>query len=77
MKGKEYKENIEGSKDRNLFLFGENIGLLMGTLSLGLFSHSIILPIMKNNRILSNGEITIDITLDSLKISTGKCFVNV
>jgi hypothetical protein len=45
----EYKENIEGSKDRNLFLFGENIGLLMGTLSLGLFSHSIILPIMKNS----------------------------
>ena len=52
----EYKENIEGSKDRNLFLFGENIGLLMGTLSLGLFSHSIILPIMKNNRIQENNQ---------------------
>ena len=42
----EYKENIEGSEDRNLFLFGENIGLLVGTLSIGLFSHSVILPIM-------------------------------
>ena len=45
----EYKENIEGSKDRNLFLFGENIGLLVGTLSIGLFSHSVILPINVDN----------------------------
>ena len=52
----EYKENIEGSKDRNLFLFGEKIGLLAGTLSIGLFSHSIILPLMKNNRKQENNQ---------------------
>ena len=52
----EYKENIEGSEDRNLFLFGENIGLLVGTLSIGLFSHSVILPIMNNNRNQENNQ---------------------
>jgi len=52
----EYKENVEGSKDRNLYLFGENVGLLVGTLSIGLFSHSVILPIMKNNRHQENNQ---------------------
>ena len=52
----EYKENIEGSEDRNIFLFGENIGLLVGTLSIGLFSHSVILPIMNNNRNQENNQ---------------------
>ena len=46
----EYKENVEGSKDRNLFLFGENIGILAGTLSLGLFCHSVILNILKTRK---------------------------
>ena len=52
----EYKENKKGSKDRNLFLFGENIGLLSGTLSIGLFCHSVILPLMKNNRSQENNQ---------------------
>jgi hypothetical protein len=52
----EYKENIEGSKDRNLFLFGENIGILTGTLSLGLFCHSVILNLLKSNKIQENNQ---------------------
>ena len=52
----EYKENIKGEKDRNLFLFGENPGMLAGTLSLGLFSHSVILPILKNNKHQENNR---------------------
>ena len=51
-----YKENIKGNNDRNLFLVGENIGLIAGTFSLGLFSHSFILPLMKNNRIQENNQ---------------------
>ena len=51
-----YKENIEGNKDRNLFLFGENPGILTGTLSLGLFCHSVILPLLKNNRLQQNNQ---------------------
>lgn len=46
----EYKENKVGIKDRNLYLFGENPGLITGMYSLGLFSHSFILPYMKNNK---------------------------
>ena len=52
----EYKENIEGNKERYLFLFGENPGLLAGTLSIGLFSHSVILPLLKNNRNQENNQ---------------------
>ena len=52
----EYKENIEGSIDRNLFLFGENISTLTGTLSLGLFSHSVILNLLKSNKIQENNQ---------------------
>ena len=53
-----YKENIKDKsvKDRNLFLFGENPGLLAGTLSLGLFCHSVILPLLKNNRKPQNNQ---------------------
>ena len=52
----EYKENIEGSKDRNLFLFGTNPGILTGTFSIGMFCHSVILPLMKNNRKPENNQ---------------------
>ena len=52
----EYMENIEGSKDRNLFLFGTNPGILTGTLSIGMFCHSVILPLMKNNRNPKNNQ---------------------
>ena len=45
-----YEKNIIDSVDRNLYLFGVNPGLIAGTLSLGLFSHSVIIPIMKHNR---------------------------
>ena len=53
-----YKENIKDKsvKDRNLFLFGENPGLLAGTLSLGLFCHSVILPLLKNNEKQENNK---------------------
>ena len=46
----EYKENIEGNKVRNIFLFGKNIGLLAGNISVGFFSHAVIIPIMKKNK---------------------------
>ena len=52
----EYKENIEGNKERYLFLLGENPGLLTGTLSIGMFCHSVILPLMKNNRNPANNQ---------------------
>ena len=52
----EYKKNIDGSKDRNLFLFGENIGTLTGTLSIGLFCHSVILNLLKSNKIQENNQ---------------------
>ena len=45
----DYFHNVEKSKTRYLYLFGENPCLLMGTCSLGFFAHSIIMPIMKNN----------------------------
>ena len=52
----EYKQNIEGDKNRYLLLFGENINRLSGTLSLGLFCHSVILPLLKNNRKPENNQ---------------------
>lgn len=52
----EYKENIKGNKERNLFLFGENPGMLTGTLSLGMFCHSVILQLLKNNRKQENNQ---------------------
>ena len=52
----EYIENIKDNKDRNLFLYGDNPGILAGTLSLGLFCHSVILPLLKNNRHPENNQ---------------------
>ena len=52
----EYKENVDGSKLRYLYLFGESPGLLTGTLSLGLFCHSVILQLVKNNRKQENNQ---------------------
>ncbi len=52
----EYIENIKDDKDRNLFLYGDNPGILCGTLSLGLFCHSVILPLLKNNRNPDNNQ---------------------
>ena len=52
----EYKENKKGNEERYLYLFGENPGILTGTLSLGLFCHSVILPLMKNNRNPENNQ---------------------
>lgn len=51
-----YKDNPKGKKDIYLHLFGENPGLICGTLSLGLFSHSVILPLLKNNRKPENNQ---------------------
>jgi len=45
----QYIVNTEADKTRHLYLFGENPLQLAGTLSMGLFCHSFILPIMKNN----------------------------
>ena len=52
----EYKVNKNGIKDRNLLLFGQNPSKLAGALSLGLFSHSVILPLLKNNRKQENNQ---------------------
>lgn len=52
----EYKENVDGSTDRYLYLFGPDITKIMGTLSLGLFCHSVILPVLKNNRKQENNQ---------------------
>ena len=52
----EYKENIKGINDRYLLLFGQNPGIIVGTLSLGLFSHSVILPLLKNNKKPENNQ---------------------
>jgi sodium-coupled neutral amino acid transporter 9 len=52
----EYKENVEGAEERYLYLFGENPGILCGTLSFGYFSHSLILPMIRNNRIQKNNQ---------------------
>ena len=52
----EYKINKKGIKDRNLLLFGQNPSKLAGALSLGLFSHSVILPLLKNNKKPENNQ---------------------
>ena len=49
------KNTLEGDV-RHLKLFGENICKLAGSLSLGYFSHSIILPILKNNEKQENNR---------------------
>ena len=46
----QYVENKKNETVRHLQLFGPNISKLCGMLPLGFFSHSLIIPIMKNNR---------------------------
>lgn len=52
----QYISNTEGDKVRHLQLFGPDISKLAGMLSLGFFSHSIILPILKNNAKQENNK---------------------
>jgi sodium-coupled neutral amino acid transporter 9 len=52
----QYILNQKESKLRHLYLYGTDISKLSGMLSLGFFSHSIILPIMKNNRYQENNR---------------------
>ena len=46
----DYIKNKENSEQRYLYLFGENPGLLAGTLSMGYFCHTVIIPILKSNK---------------------------
>ena len=46
----DYIKNKDNSNERYLYLFGENPALLAGTLSMGFFCHTAILPILKNNK---------------------------
>lgn len=46
----DYIKNKDGEKIRYLYLFGENPALLAGTLSMGFFCHTAILPILKSNK---------------------------
>lgn len=54
----EYKQNMDAPNNeiRHLYLFGENPALLAGSLSLGYFSHSFVLPMMKNNENQENNK---------------------
>ena len=52
----DYIENTEGSDTRYIYLFGTQISTLAGTLSLGYFSHSFVLPLMKNNKNQENNK---------------------
>lgn len=51
-----YLENTKESNIRHLQLFGSDISKLCGMLPLGFFSHSLILPILKNNRHQENNR---------------------
>ena len=46
----DYIKNKDGENIRYLYLFGENPALLAGTLSMGFFCHTAILPILKSNK---------------------------
>ena len=46
----DYIKNKDNSEERYLYLFGENPALLAGTLSMGYFCHTAILPILKSNK---------------------------
>lgn len=46
----DYIKNKENSQIRYIKLLGENPSLLAGTISLGLLSHSLILPLIQNNK---------------------------
>jgi hypothetical protein len=52
----EYKVNTKEGKERNLFLFGEEPGILAGTLSLGLFCHSVVLNLLKDTKNPENNQ---------------------
>jgi hypothetical protein len=52
----EYKPNVTGETTRHIYLFGENPSLLAGSLMLGYFSHSFVLPMMKNNQNQKNNR---------------------
>lgn len=52
----EYIKNNDGSTTRHLYLFGENPAILAGSLSLGYFSHSFVLSMMKNNEKQENNK---------------------
>ena len=52
----DYVQNTEGSDTRYIYLFGNQISTLAGTLSLGYFSHSFVLPLMKNNKNQENNK---------------------
>ncbi len=52
----EYIKNKTNDTNRHLYLFGENPSLLAGTMSLGYFSHSFVLSMMKNNENQNNNK---------------------
>jgi sodium-coupled neutral amino acid transporter 9 len=53
----DYKVNYDTPKSpRHLYLFGDNPILLAGTLTLSYFSHSFVLPMMKNNERQENNK---------------------
>ena len=52
----QYLKNEKDSNLRHLQLFGPDISKLCGMLPLGFFSHSLILPILKNNRNQENNK---------------------
>jgi hypothetical protein len=52
----EYIYNTEDSTIRHIWLFGENPTILLGMLTGSYFSHSFILPIMKNNENQKNNK---------------------
>ena len=52
----QYIKNEKDSTLRHLNLFGPDISKLCGMLPLGYFSHSLILPILKNNRHQENNR---------------------
>lgn len=52
----EYIYNTEDNPVRHIFLFGENPTILLGILTASFFSHSFILPIMKNNENPKNNK---------------------
>lgn len=46
----DYIKNKDNSEERYLYLFGENPALLAGTLSMGYFCHTAILPVLRANK---------------------------
>lgn len=52
----QYIKNTATETTRHLYLFGESPGVLAGVLSLGYFSHSFVLPVLKNNMHQENNK---------------------